>query len=370
MSIIGSLQDLSLADIIQVVAGSQKSGILYVNTDEGRSTIVFKNGFVVSASKPDLTSRLGQLLRKQNGISQAELEMCLGEQHQTGRPLGEILLERLLVTREQLQTLMRIQVMETLNEIVNLGEGSFSFHSDIQLPTDQISFDAQHLLLDVAFLQDTTRRQQKPVEEDGFSPQRLIAGMDDEVSGGGLERRDRAAPAAAVSLLRELADELARPSESTEVSLLVLRLAAACFDRCLFFVVKDDSLVGCGGFGFPLQSEAPGPEGARTVVPLVAASIFKTVYETRKAYQGSLLEGSWGRDLMEKLSPRLPSEVAVLPIICQEEVIALLYGDNGEGQASLPATDLLEVLLLQAGMALENKRLRDKLLRLTSSVAV
>ena len=51
MSIFGDLQDLSLADIIQIIGGSQKTGILYVNADEGRSTIVFKNGFVVSASK-------------------------------------------------------------------------------------------------------------------------------------------------------------------------------------------------------------------------------------------------------------------------------------------------------------------------------
>ena len=61
MSIFGDLQDLSLADIIQIIAGSQKTGVLYVNAEEGRSTIVFKNGFVVSASKPDLTNRLGQL---------------------------------------------------------------------------------------------------------------------------------------------------------------------------------------------------------------------------------------------------------------------------------------------------------------------
>ena len=92
MSIFGDLQDLSLADIIQIIAGSQKTGVLYVNADEGRSTIVFKNGFVVSASKPDLAIRLGQLLRRENQISELELEMCLKEQQQTNRPLGEILL--------------------------------------------------------------------------------------------------------------------------------------------------------------------------------------------------------------------------------------------------------------------------------------
>ena len=161
MSIFGDLQDLSLADIIQIIAGSQKSGVLYVNAKEGRSTIVFKNGFVVSASKPDLAVRLGQLLRRENQISEIELEMCLKEQQQTGRPLGEILLERLLVTRDQLQDLMKLQVMETVNEIVNLTEGSFSFQANAQLPAGHIAFDAQHLLLDVAFIQDTTGRKRE-----------------------------------------------------------------------------------------------------------------------------------------------------------------------------------------------------------------
>ena len=163
MSIFGDLQDLSLADIIQIIAGSQKTGILYVNAEEGRSTIVFKNGFVVSASKPDLAIRLGQLLLRENQISEIELEMCLKEQQQTSRPLGEILLERSLVTRDQLQSLMKHQVMETVNEIVNLTEGSFSFQAHDQLPPDHIAFEAQHLLLDVAFLQDTAGHKRETV---------------------------------------------------------------------------------------------------------------------------------------------------------------------------------------------------------------
>jgi hypothetical protein len=67
--------------------------------------------------------------------------MCLKEQQQTSRPLGEILLERSLVTRDQLQSLMKHQVMETVNEIVNLTEGSFSFQAHDQLPPDHIAFE-------------------------------------------------------------------------------------------------------------------------------------------------------------------------------------------------------------------------------------
>jgi hypothetical protein len=367
LSIFGDLQDLSLADIIQIIAGSQKTGILYVNADEGRSTIVFKNGFVVSASKPDLAIRLGQLLLRENQISEIELEMCLKEQQQTSRPLGEILLERSLVTRDQLQGLMKHQVMETVNEIVNLTEGSFSFQSHDQLPPDQIAFEAQHLLLDVAFLQDSAGHKREAVDEGPFFPQNLIAGMDADMSFEEPGKKNNGQNSL-IPLVRELAEELARPKDSTEVSLLVLRLASECFDRCLFFVAKADCLVGCGGFGFSLQPESQQTSTERIVIPLREASIFRMVYETKKVYRGTLLEGAWGRDLIARHSPRLPNEVIVLPIVCQDDVIAILYGDNGVGQGDIPSAELLEIFLLQAGMALENGRLRDKLLQLTTAI--
>ena len=84
-----------------------------------------------------------------------------------------------------------------------------------------------------------------------------------------------------------------------------------------------------------------------------------------QAYRGELLDGEWGKELVLKLSGRLPHEVMVFPIICQGRVIALLYGDNGESQRRLGSPEILEILLLQAGMALENGILRDRLLQLT-----
>ena len=132
-------------------------------------------------------------------------------------------------------------------------------------------------------------------------------------------------------------------------------------------LAKADCLVGCGGFGFSRQAETQHASSERTIIPLRESSIFRMVYESKKAYRGALLEGAWGHDLISKLSARLPNEVIVLPIICQEEVIALLYGDNGVGQRDIPSSDLLQVFLLQAGMALENSRLRDKLFQLATA---
>ena len=366
MSIIGSLEDLSLADIFQILAGSQKSGVLYVNTVDGRSSIAFKNGYVVSASKPDLSHRLGQLLLKQNLISRTDLETSLTEQSQNGLPLGEILLKRELLAPEILRNAMRQQVVETLKEIVNLEEGSFSFHTDASLPSDLVLLDPQHILLDVAYLQDTYGPRTKGPSDEPFSPSKLISEIGADDSTQPPERPFFSEDPRTIRLVREISEELARPRESTEVSLLVLRLASEFFDRSLFFVVAGEQLASCGGFGFPLCA-GPDQQGPyRVSIPLKDASIFKSVFETEQTYRGVLLEGEWGKGLIARITRRLPNEIVVLPIISQGAVIALLYGDNGDSQQKIRATDLLEVLLLQAGMALENTVLRTRLLQLTA----
>ncbi|MFN8008666.1 MAG: DUF4388 domain-containing protein [Terriglobia bacterium] len=364
MSIIGDLQDIPLADLIQLLANSQRTGILYINTNEGRSAIVFKNGFVVSASKPNLENRLGQLLRKQNDISELDLEICLKEQAQTKRPLGEILLDRLLVTPDQLRAIMRQQVVETVNEIVNQTAGSFSFHSEAHLPSNLVNFDTQHLLLDIAYLQDTYGKGYAARSEDLFSPHHLVGEVEED-SWQQSQKLGETFNYPALRLLRELSMELARPRESTEVSLLVLRLAAEFFDRCIFFVVSQDSFIACGGFGFPFKMERGHIVQPRVVVPIKATSILGIVLEAMQSYRGELLEGEWGKELILKLSGRLPHEVMVLPVTCQGKVIALLYGDNGESQRPLSSPELLEILLIQAGIALENSILSERLLQLT-----
>ena len=53
MGLNGRLEDLPLLDIVQVVAYSQKTGYLTVETPRGDAAIVFEKGLVVSSFTPD-----------------------------------------------------------------------------------------------------------------------------------------------------------------------------------------------------------------------------------------------------------------------------------------------------------------------------
>src|SRR5262249_18673651 len=159
---------------------------------------------------------------------------------------GEILLKHSMVTPDNLRAYMKQQVVETVNEIVNLGEGSFSFQTDTQLPADLVLFDPQHILMDVAYLQDTRRSTIRSVGEEPFSPSTLIAEIGDDQRPAFATRPEKSTDVRCVQLLRELAEELAHPRDSTEVSLLVLRLASEFVDRSLFLVLSGDAFVACG----------------------------------------------------------------------------------------------------------------------------
>ena len=94
MSLVGNLEDLPLADILQIVSLSKRTGILTIETDEGKNIIVFKSGLIVSAACPSpKIKNLGQILMERQILTQAKLSSLLDLQKSRGNePLGSIIL--------------------------------------------------------------------------------------------------------------------------------------------------------------------------------------------------------------------------------------------------------------------------------------
>ena len=63
MSLVGSLEDLGLADILQIVSLARKSGVLVLRSEDGEGRIVFREGLVhaalVKGQPEDLETLLG-----------------------------------------------------------------------------------------------------------------------------------------------------------------------------------------------------------------------------------------------------------------------------------------------------------------------
>jgi hypothetical protein len=179
------------------------------------------------------------------------------------------------------------------------------------------------------------------------------------------EPNRQAAPAGATSApalerVRAISARLRDPSTLGEVLTLVLDFASEHFARVAMFMVRDDDAVGMAQRRL---AEAGGPDDARfreVVVPVAETGWFRRVVETREPWRGP--PGNDGdRQLAGRLGRRPPAEVLVAPIESGGRVAALLYADNLPGKEPLGDQTALDIVLHEAGLALDRALLERAL---------
>jgi CheY-like chemotaxis protein len=163
------------------------------------------------------------------------------------------------------------------------------------------------------------------------------------------------------SMLQRRLEELRRPGDATQISLLVMKVAREFFERGILFLVKNEEVRGLGGFGPAPKDENITLLVREIVIPLSEPSVFLDVVSRRKPYAGPLPDGKWGRYLVGKIGRFRSAAVALLPLLTHRETIALLFGDNPETGRDMGRLDALELFINQAGIALENALLQRKL---------
>ncbi len=151
MSINGVLEDLALADVLQFVHLSRRTGTLYLwREDERRAEIGFHDGRIVSAWSPG-HRRLGDLLLAAGVVDEATLESALQRQkrEEGERILGQILLAEGAVTREDIHRVIKEQVQATIFDLLTWRYGSFHFEVGELNPIDDVGLVPGELLDDL-----------------------------------------------------------------------------------------------------------------------------------------------------------------------------------------------------------------------------
>jgi tetratricopeptide (TPR) repeat protein len=153
MPIRGSLREVSLPDVLQLLALGQKSGCLAVTDRSNFGYIYFDRGSISYASIVNRRDRLGDLLVK-NGLVEPEMLASAvdAQGSRTAKRLGEILIERGAITPEQLERYIRVQIEEAVYFLFTWTQGTFSFEPD-QMPEEGamlVSIHPENLLLEGA----------------------------------------------------------------------------------------------------------------------------------------------------------------------------------------------------------------------------
>lgn len=366
MSLEGQLEDLGLTDIIQILSLSKRSGELSIRRQHESGYVVFSRGQIIFGSAPSV-GPFGVTLAKKGVVTQELLAKAVSQQkeHKIEKPIATILYE-MGVGKEVLEKELRAHITSVVKELFSWKKGFF--HFELGAPGDDSiilsnGMSAEYLLLEGARISDEEGKngdEEVPPEGDLISgvqepPPPKEASFQDEIqketsiekegqsAGGGL-RKD-------LQLLNTMIDELSSPSSGGEVILLILRFASELLNRALVFLVKKEEVLGWGQCGIVLAGKSPDEEIRKIKIPLGEDSVFKTVYDQKTNFKGSLEKLKWHSEVVGHLGGEWPAEVFVGPIMNEGRVIAFLYGDNLPLSRKIGEVEGLETFLKIAGYA-------------------
>lgn len=335
MSLEGHLEDLSLADIFQIIHLSKKTGVLTVENASSKGRIVFHDGQILYASLQN-QERLGERLLKEGLIKEKDIEAALRiqKERKVHEPLGAILAENRLIDKNVLEEILREQLHEVIYELLSWDDGRFKFEPEKTnqetLPGGSVS--PEYLLLEGTRLRDESSRVPGDIKEAGHSAKTIT--KENGIS-------------SSVSTLISLIEELSITTVSTEALLMILRFAGEVMNRAVLFILREGCAEGFGQVGLSAGSSDQRVKNLK--VPLKKTSVIGDAVLSKAVYKGPLPEADWNNYLITHIGEGAPEEVFVAPVTEGDRVIAVVYGDNLPNREPIGDTSALEAFIKVAG---------------------
>lgn len=399
MALVGKLEDLELAELFHLLSLFKKSGKLTLTTDGGTGFFYFNCGKICHASNGNQETPLGELLLRRNMISRSELETALRHQVEVPewRRLGTILVEQGLVTREDLDALLRERLQRVTEEFLDLKSGFFSFkpiedREPDPEPDQEEDLEIEEGINTDGFILDLLTRLDEVHKPSGNQPvapstAELIAKdtpeppsnpdlgklLDYMIDGTTIADLEEVGPLRfdapdelgdLCSLMTEI--QLRSPSYTGEIALMILRYASSVVNRGVLFHVGLGGISGIGQFGLESSGLSGTSLEARIrdiSIPINEPSIFLDVAEMMQTYRGPLKPCAWNERLIGIFGGPTPDEVIAIPIVVDGMMAAVFYGDNIPKSEAIGSVKGLELLMIEAGLAMERRLLQAKLQR-------
>jgi hypothetical protein len=146
----GSLRDVPLTDVVQVVAAGRKDGVLRVERGERRAQVWFDRGRLRAATLEGGT-HLGEVLVRLDLLDVDEVQTLLAEQaadvHRS--PLGAAAVRRGWIDRADLKRALERHIVEVLGVLLGWRDGHFVFSEgdEPQVDPDGPRFEPMQILM-------------------------------------------------------------------------------------------------------------------------------------------------------------------------------------------------------------------------------
>lgn len=124
----GDVSILSLADLLQHLGNTQAAGSLSIVQGPMRKSLyISPDGMRLISTSSRKTSSLGEILIRTRKITRAQLDKLLVEQKKTGKRLGDLVSQRNIVTKMDIEVALRDQAQEEIYDLVSWTKASFEF---------------------------------------------------------------------------------------------------------------------------------------------------------------------------------------------------------------------------------------------------
>ncbi len=138
MGIRGTLNTMSVSDLLQFLASGRKTGTLKLGLGDIVKHIYLEDGIIVGSSSNDPKEYLGQVLLHYGKIDEAQLQTAMEIQRQSGGKLGVILASRGFVSQADVMEVLRTRTLEIIYDLFIWEEAHFEFFDREPLPKELI----------------------------------------------------------------------------------------------------------------------------------------------------------------------------------------------------------------------------------------
>lgn len=183
MSLHGNLKTMSVADLLQFLEVSQKTGVLKIGHQQINKQIYFEKGMIVCSTSNDPRELFGQFLLHRGKLEESQLRQALAVHQQTEEKLGRVLISTGLLTEVEVVELLCNRNTESIYELFLWPEAHFEFHEGEEYPKDLIpvAIKPSTVVMEGIYRLDEWNRFRKLIPSDqtvlGLAPNRKFTGV-------------------------------------------------------------------------------------------------------------------------------------------------------------------------------------------------
>ncbi|WP_303722622.1 DUF4388 domain-containing protein [Malonomonas rubra] len=350
MGLEGCLEDLGIAEILQIISLSKKSGKLSLREGEDSGTISFVDGQVVQAASTYYPETLGQLLKKAGVVSENQIEAALGKQQmlEPHQPLGALLSDSCQIAPEVIEEIVERQIEKIVFNFFTWSKGKFSFQLGDPSVIGTALLNPFDLLLDKGL---SSHRLVVKGEHFAVGSEGEVA-VDEVALESEIQQFEDRLEGQSLTLLRGMLAELDNPYIGGGIIMLILRYASELMNRAIVFDVRGRQLVGVGQFGLTSSSSAADEIVRKLRFEAEPGSLFARALQDKDVVYSKLNDSSSEKTLI-KLLGGAADEVFLAPLVSDGRTVALIYGDNYPESGPIGEAREFEVFLTQAGFKME-----------------